>query len=140
MNNSIRIAIIDNGINELLIKRGIEKSIVIDENGICITDTKNIDQQHFQHGTNCAMILEKYCSDCQLISIRILDENGKGAIKRIYPALKWCYKNQVCLINLSLGTVDFRDCEQLRCLINEYVTKGMIIIAATANSGFVSYR
>ena len=139
MNNSIRIAIIDNGINELLIKRGIEKSIVIDENGICITDTKNIDQQHFQHGTNCAMILEKYCSDCQLISIRILDENGKGAIKRIYPALKWCYKNQVCLINLSLGTVDFRDCEQLRCLINEYVTKGMIIIAATANSGFVSY-
>lgn len=25
MNNSIRIAIIDNGINELLIKRGIEK-------------------------------------------------------------------------------------------------------------------
>ena len=139
MNNSIRVAIIDNGINELLIKRGIEKSIVIDENGICITDTKNIDQQHFQHGTNCAMILEKYCSDCQLISIRILDENGKGAIKRIYPALKWCYKNQVCLINLSLGTVDFRDCEQLRCLINEYVTKGMIIIAATANSGFVSY-
>lgn len=139
MDKRIRIAIIDNGINEPFLKKGIEKSIAIDENGICIDNTKNINQQKFQHGTNCAMILEKYCSDCHLISIRILDENGKGAIKSIYPALKWCYENHIRLINLSLGTVDFRDCEKLRCLINEYVTKGMIIIAATANSGFVSY-
>lgn len=139
MDQGIRIAIIDNGINEFFIKNGIEKSIAIDEKGICIADTKNIDQQYFQHGTNCAMILEKYCSDCQLISIRILDENGRGAIKSIYPALEWCYKNQIRLINLSLGTVDFRDCEKLKVLVNECAVKGMIIIAATANSGFVSY-
>lgn len=139
MNNEIRIAIIDNGVNKYYIKKRIEKSIVIDENGICIPDTKSIDQQQFQHGTNCAMILEKYCSDCHLISIRILDENGRGAIKSIYPALEWCYKNQIRLINLSLGTVDFRDCEKLKILVNECAVKGMIIIAATANVGFVSY-
>lgn len=139
MCKGIGVAIIDNGINELFIKKGIEKNIAIDENGMCIADTKNIDLQQFQHGTNCAMILEKYCPSCQLISIRILDENGRGAIKSIYPALEWCYKNQIRLVNLSLGTSDFRDCEKLRCLINEYVTKGMIIIAATANSGFISY-
>lgn len=139
MDKGVKVAIIDNGINELFTKNGLEKSIAIDENGICIADTKNIDQQQFQHGTNCAMILEKYCSDCHLVSIKILDENGRGAIKSIYPALKWCYNNQISLVNLSLGTVDFRDCDKLRCLINEYVAKGMIIIAATANSGFVSY-
>ena len=139
MVKGIRVAVIDNGINEFLIKRGIEKSITIDEHGTCIDDAKNIDQQQFQHGTNCAMILEKYCPDCRLISIRILDENGRGVIKSIYPALEWCYKNQIRLINLSLGTVDFRDCEKLKALINECAAKGMIIIAATANSGFVSY-
>ena len=139
MDKDIRVAIIDNGINEHLIKRRIEKNIAIDENGICIADTKNIDQQQFQHGTNCAMILEKYCPDCRLISIRILDENGEGAIKNIYPALRWCYNNQISLVNLSLGTTDFRDYGKLRCLINEYAAKGMIIVAATANSGFVSY-
>lgn len=139
MDQGIRVAIIDNGINELFIKKGMEKSIAIDENGICIADTKNIDQQQFQHGTICAMILEKYCSDCLLISIRILDENGKGPIKSIYSALEWCYNNQISLVNLSLGTEDFRECEKLRFLINEYAVKGMIIIAATANSGFVSY-
>lgn len=139
MDKNNRIAIIDNGINERFMKSELEQSIVIDEMGICIADTKNIDQQLFQHGTNCAMILEKYCSDCYLISIRILDENGRGAIKSIYPALEWCYKNQIRLINLSLGTVDFRDCEKLKALVNECAAKGMIIIAATANSGFVSY-
>lgn len=45
MYKGIRVAIIDNGINEFLIKRGVEKSITIDENGICINDAKNIDQQ-----------------------------------------------------------------------------------------------
>lgn len=139
MDKNIKIAIIDNGINERFIKSELEQSIVIDEMGICIVDTKNIDQQQFQHGTNCAMILEKYCSDCHLISIRILDENGRGTIKSIYPALEWCYKNQIRLINLSLGTVDFRDCEKLKALVNECAAKGMIIISATANSGFVSY-
>ncbi|GFI22993.1 subtilisin BL [Lachnospiraceae bacterium] len=139
MDKGIRVAIIDNGINELFIKRGIQKSITIDEHGTCIDDAKNRNQQQFQHGTNCAMILEKYCCDCRLNSIRILDENGKGTIKSIYPALEWCYKNEIRLVNLSLGTVDFRDYEKLKVLVNEYTAKGMIIIAATANSGFVSY-
>lgn len=35
--------------------------------------------------------------------------------------------------------MDFRDCEKLKSLVNECAAKGMIIIAATANSGFVSY-
>ncbi|MDE7324062.1 MAG: S8 family serine peptidase [Lachnospiraceae bacterium] len=138
MDKGVKVAIIDNGINELLLAKGLEKSVAV-EKGICVADTKNIDQQQFQHGTNCAMIIEKYCPDCDLISIRILDENGKGGIASFQPALDWCYKNHIRLINLSLGTVDFRDCEKLRCLINEYVAKGMIVIAATANSGFVSY-
>jgi len=139
MHQKIKVAIIDNGINEFYLKGRVEKSIFVDENGICIEDTKNIAQQQFQHGTNCAMILEKYCLDCNLISIRVLDENGKGAIGGIYPALEWCYKNQVRLVNLSLGTVDFRDCKKLKLLINEYAVKGIIIIAATSNSGFVTY-
>ena len=139
MDKSVKVAIIDNGINELLLAKGLEKCVAVDEKGICVADTKKIDRQQFQHGTNCAMIIEKYCPNCDLISIRILDESGKGGVASFQPALDWSYKNHIRLINLSLGTVDFRDCEKLRYVINEYVAKGMIIIAATANSGFVSY-
>lgn len=139
MDKSVKIAIIDNGINASLLTKELEKCMTVDEKSMCIADTKKIDQQQFQHGTNCALIIEKYCPDCALSSIRILDENGKGGITSFQPALEWCYSNCIRLVNLSLGTVDFRDCDKLRCLINEYVAKGMIIIAATANSGFVSY-
>lgn len=139
MDKSVKVAIIDNGINELLLAKGLKKCVAVDEKGICVADTKKIDRQQFQHGTNCAMIIEKYCPNCDLISIRILDESGKGGVASFQPALDWSYKNHIRLINLSLGTVDFRDCEKLRYVINEYVAKGMIIIAATANSGFVSY-
>lgn len=139
MNKSIRVAIIDNGVNKLLIKKGIEVSIAMNENGICAADTEITDWQQNQHGTNCAMILEKYCPDCSLVSIKILDENGEGAIDNIYPALEWCCNNEIRLVNLSLGTSDFRDCEKLRGLINACAANGMIIIAATDNSGFVSY-
>ncbi len=138
MAKEVKVAIIDNGVNEIYIK-GIVKSITVDEQGICIDDTSKMDHQYFQHGTNCAMILKKYCPDCRVISIRILDEKGIGAVKSIYPALEWCLKNHVRLVNLSLGTSDFRDCGALKTLINEYVAKGLIIVAATANSGVISY-
>ena len=85
MAKEVKVAIIDNGVNEIYIK-GIVKSITVDEQGICIDDTSKMDHQYFQHGTNCAMILKKYCPDCRVISIRILDEKGIGAVKSIYPA------------------------------------------------------
>ncbi|MDE6889769.1 MAG: S8 family serine peptidase [Eubacterium sp.] len=139
MGQAIRVAIIDNGINELLLNRKLENSMTVNESNTCIIDTEIIDEQRFPHGTSCALIFEKYCPDCQLTSIRILDGNGRGATQRIYPALEWCLKNQIRLVNLSLGTTDFRDCENLKVLVNKCAANGMIIIAATANSGFVSY-
>ena len=42
MNNSNVIAIIDNGINQLFIKRKLKDSIVITENGDCISDSKQV--------------------------------------------------------------------------------------------------
>lgn len=134
--DNIKIAIIDNGINASLLKKNLKNSMSVSKKGICISDINN---QNFQHGTNCAMIIQKYCLNCDIISIRILDENGKGTIEHFRPALEWCYKENIHLINLSLGTVHFRDCEKLRCLINEYTAKGIIIVAATSNSGFMTY-
>ena len=87
MDKSVKVAIIDNGINELLLAKGLEKCVAVDEKGICVADTKKIDRQQFQHGTNCAMIIEKYCPNCDLISIRILDESGKGGVASFQPAL-----------------------------------------------------
>lgn len=135
-----RIAIIDNGINgDLICKDKIQAQIVIDENNRCIEDKNEIQITDFQHGTFCALIVEKYNSYCMLDSVRILDKNGKGGIEKIEPALEWCYQHNIRVVNLSFGTTNFNECEKLKKLVNKYVYNGMIIVAATANSGFVSY-
>lgn len=135
-----RIAIIDNGINRYLIcKEKIQAQIVIDENNRCIEDKNEIQITDFQHGTFCALIVEKYNSHCMLDSVRILDKNGKGGIEKIEPALEWCYQHNIRVVNLSFGTTNFNECEKLKKLVNKYAYNGMIIVAATANSGFVSY-
>ena len=135
-----RIAIIDNGINrDLICKEKIQAQVVIDENNRCIEDKNEIQITDFQHGTFCALIVEKYNSHCILDSVRILDKTGKGGIEKIEPALEWCYQNNIRVVNLSFGTTNFNECEKLKKLINKYAYNGMIIVAATANSGFVSY-
>lgn len=135
-----RVAIIDNGINSnLMCKEKIQSQMVIYDNNRCIEDKEEIQITDFQHGTFCALIFEKYNSDCILNSVRILDKNGKGGVEKIEPALEWCYQNNIKIVNLSFGTTNFNECEKLKKLINKYVYNGMIIVAATANSGFVSY-
>lgn len=135
-----RIAIIDNGINrDLICKDKIQAQIVIDKNNRCIEDKNEIQITDFQHGTFCALIVEKYNSHCMLDSVRILDKNGKGGIEKIEPALEWCYQHNIRVVNLSFGTTNFNECEKLKKLVNKYAYNGMIIVAATANSGFVSY-
>lgn len=77
------IAIIDNGINrDLICKEKIQAQIVIDENNKCIEDKNEIQITDFQHGTFCALIVEKYNSHCTLDSVRILIKMGKAELKR----------------------------------------------------------
>lgn len=135
-----RVAIIDNGINRTLVcKEKIQSKIVIDDNNRCIEDKEEGQMTDFQHGTFCALIVKKYNSFSILHSIRILDKYGNGKIEKIEPAFEWCYRNNIRVVNLSFGTTNFNECDILKRLVNKYVHKGLIIVAATANSGFISY-
>ena len=72
-----RVAIIDNGINRDLICKGkIQSRVVIDDNNRCIEDKDERQITDFQHGSFCALIVEKYNSHCILNSVRILDKDG----------------------------------------------------------------
>lgn len=139
MEKKTKIAIIDNGINEFFLQHKLENKVTVSEKGIVEQDTRDMDQQQFRHGTNCAMILERYLDNCSLTSIRILDDSGKGPVCSIKPALEWCWKNKIYIINLSFGTTHFADKKFIRFIVNEYANRGMVIIAASANSGYISY-
>lgn len=136
---SSKIAVIDNGIEEAFLRKPLEYKIFVTDEGQCVPDDMDMKQVGFRHGTTCAMIIEKYYPDCSLSSIRVLDPNGDGSLTKVAPALEWCLQHQIKVINLSLGTTNFKDKERLRNIISRYTAQGLLIIAATSNGGNISY-
>lgn len=137
--NSIKIAVIDNGIDNTKIDFDLENKVYIDSASGCITDDRDISDFTFAHGTICACIIKNNSESSKLYSVRMLDENGGGLVDSLSPALKWCYLNGIRLVNLSFGTTHFHDKNKIREIINHYAYKGMIIVAATSNSGYTTY-
>ena len=135
----IKIAIIDNGVDELALGKKISEKVYINEKKEWIVDDADMSEISFAHGTICAAIIQKHCLNSEIYSIRLLNEKGNGLIEHLKPALDWCIKKGIYLVNLSLGTTHFRDKTLLRTLINHYASMGIVIVAATSNSGYESY-
>jgi hypothetical protein len=135
----IRIAVIDSGVEEAFLSKPLEHHIFVSDNDKCLNEEKNIRLMNFKHGTFCALIIEKHLPNCALSSIRILDSNGTGFISKLKPALEWCLQHKIGIVNVNLGTTNFKDKNEIKRLINYYANIGLHIIAATANSGFTTY-
>lgn len=69
----------------------------------------------------------------------MLDSDGTGLLAKLKPALEWCLLHQIKVVNISFGSTHFKDKEQIGALVNYYSAKGLVMVAATANSGYVSY-
>lgn len=137
--NSIKIAVIDNGIDDTQIDFDLENKVYVDSAFECITDDKDISGFTFAHGTICANIIKNNTENAKLYSVRMLDESGRGLVDSLSPALEWCYLNGIRLVNLSFGTTHFQDKSIIREVINHYAHKGIIIVAATSNIGYTTY-
>lgn len=132
-----RIAIIDTGINSNIVD--VEQRLFVNGTGICEVCESGITSQNFSHGTQCALIIKKFYPESSLVSIEILNYDNTGSVEKLQPALEWCFQNQVYVVNLSLGTTNFGDRSAMLPMVNDYANKGMIIIAATSNSGYLTY-
>ncbi len=132
--NKLKIAVLDNGADEkILALCGLPD--IIQQNKGNISDEEDL----FLHGTNCAMIIGLNCADAELYSYKLLDNTGKGNVDDLKSAFDWCLMNNIRLVNLSFGTTHFKDKGIIRQLVNQYANKGLIIIAATANSGYTAF-
>ena len=115
MSLEIQIAVIDSGLNEkLLDRKKIRNRFEVDENNDFIEERSMSKASDFLHGTICAIIIEKYCPDAVFNSIRILNQNGTGGVEKLEPALEWCCKNNIKIVNLSLGTTHFKEKDILK--------------------------
>lgn len=131
----IHVCVIDDGIceNEIDLFRNIQirDGRVVDFLNVCKSNS---------HGTGCAKVIEKNAEkDIIISSVSILNGQYKGNVHSLYLALEWCIKNDVDIINLSLGSVFFKDKEILLNIVNRCAEKGIIIVSATCNEGYTTY-
>lgn len=132
--NQPHIAIIDDGINEKLYATGELKCNIqiTPEGNIC--ERAGYDTFMPSHGTTCAAIIKKYIPDVILSSVKVLDQDTHAGNKcQLINALQWCMQNGIKLVNLSLGTVDFRDFAHIEKAAGYFAENGGIIVAACNN-------
>lgn len=135
----ISVAVIDDGINEKLYSN-IHLNTNIEINSeLKFSPRSDYDPISISHGTICAAIIQKYSSCKILSSVKILNEKTKCSKKQLIKALEWCVDNNINLINLSLGSIDFRDYSEIKNVINFAYSKGIIIVAACSNKGIFTY-
>ncbi len=130
----ISIALLDNGVDEKVFSLcGL--SNIIQQNQGNFDDDSDL----FIHGTNCAIVIGMNCANSRIFSYKILDNMGRGSVDALEAAFEWCMMNKIKLVNLSFGTTHFRDKNIIRRIVNKFANKGLIIVAATSNSGYTAF-
>ncbi len=135
----IDIAIIDDGINEGLFDIGDLKYNIEITSELNIIERKGYNKYLPSHATTCAAIIRKYSPYAVLSSIKILNNKRRGLPEQLVKSIEWCADVGIRIVNLSLGTVHYKDRHVLRNVVNKAVKKGLIIIAACSNNNIITY-
>ncbi|MCW2962632.1 MAG: peptidase and in kexin sedolisin [Thermoleophilia bacterium] len=83
--------------------------------------------------TNDAYGIAGVASAAPLLGIKIADARGLMFVSAEIKAIRWAVANGARVINLSLGSGDSSEAEQLA--IREAVAAGVVVVAATGNDG-----
>lgn len=135
----VKVAIIDSGIykDHPILKGKIKKEFN------AINPKKKIEDE-FGHGTAIAGIISrigKYQhisqTNVDIYDVKVLDEKGSGEIEDIVSGIGWAIKEKVDVINISFGIQN--NSPILEKAINEALSNGIIIVAASGNALVVEY-
>lgn len=140
MNETIRVVIIDNGINKdiyyNLTRRDIKEYIIKD--GACIWNEQVTHDNILSHGTVCAAILTNHACNADIISISIADHSNL-LISNLETALHWCMQNQIDIISMSIGVTSCLGLNQLFPIFKELEQMGIIVVASGSNDNKMTY-
>lgn len=137
MNDKVpKIVFIDDGINSDVVPEDvIYDSMIVNEGEV----KKNKPLRVISHGTQCYKIFrDRVQMPYHLISIKVLNSTtGTGMNKTQLAALHWCAEQKVDLINMSIGTRQYRDFAPIIEAVNNL--PHTLIVAACNNSNTLTF-
>ena len=83
------------------------------------------------HGTITSSIIHKYSPEILLYSIQVFPDGSLITSRQtLLRALKWCLKKRIPIINLSLGTTDKTDFQDIENMIDKLVDNRQVVVSA----------
>ncbi|MGX1162001.1 thermitase [Arthrobacter sp. SLBN-100] len=141
--NSTRVAIIDSGV--AVDHDDISPQVVdrVNLSGTEIRPGHPEDYDKYGHGTHVAGIVAAIdnnsmgvagvCPDCDILDVKVLNDNGSGSSSGIANGIDWAVDHGAKVINMSLGQrVSSRT---LEAAVNKAWAAGVVIVAAAGNAG-----
>lgn len=96
------------------------------------------------HGTACAGIVHRLAPSAEIVSVRALSPEGRGSRDALLMALRFCVKEGIQVVNLSLGVdlpksapvrpTDTKTLLDLYEVADEAFAKGVVLVAAGPNN------
>ncbi len=135
-NKKVKIAIMDSGVDNT--HRDLEGIYISHYNAINPTNDAT---DRLGHGTAMAGIItandngkgiKGISHNVEILSIKVLDNQGKGDLSNFVSGIEWAIKQDVDVINMSFGIK--RDDPLLRGAVEKAMDKGIIIVAAAGNN------
>ncbi len=134
----MKTAIIDNGIDNSTLSRYSSSSISLMVSGgklIPWTPPPEI-----THGGVCASVFAKQAGVLPDVSICLSrDAMHRSNVNDLAAALKWCADNGICLISLSMGTTQPKDCSVLQEAVEKLRCSGTLLVAAASNDNRLTF-
>jgi len=82
------------------------------------------------HGTAIAYIIHKKAPAAQIYNIKILDECLTSSIHKMIDAIDWAIEQNLDVINLSLGSTQFRYKNEVEAAIHRAHAANLLIVSA----------
>ena len=145
---SLRVAIIDDGINNELLQYLFftNKKVRCLQvcNGICITQFL-LPTKPENHGTLCTALLMEYLQkngtldNIDITSISILNSQQEQCLDAFIIALEWCAEKRLDIVLMSIGIKFPTYARRLLPAIQQLKNNMVTMIAATANDSTITY-
>lgn len=139
-----KVAIIDGLVNLLYLNNYYHDIIKIKGafhvDGRCVVKGGELEDS-LSHATLCAKIFcDNIKNACDVYFINIFDVNSNTTeIDKLMVALEWCHEKDIDVVNLSLGTIQLKDIKRLSSFFGGTRLGNMIVVAAHANSGKMTF-
>lgn len=130
--NRVRVGVIDSGVHATHPHvNGVAGGVAIDGDGRESNDYVD----RIGHGTAVTAVIREKAPQADVFAVKVFDRRLTTNIDTLVRAIEWCARNEMQLVNLSLGTQNMEHAAKLQAAVDQAAAAGAFVISALEDDG-----